>query len=229
MMIRALVFGIDRTLAETEEGHRRAFNAAFSEAGLDWAWDVDLYRELYRVTSGKERIRRYADMLGLSDADIGELHARKNARYAEIVRAGHCPLRFGVEHLIRTSRESGLRLAVCSTTSPVNIVELAQATLPPEGLRASTPVTKPSTAPRWSTPISAHSTSRPRGLHRSAVASEPLLAGRGPGPVAGPPDPAFLSRVPLAPALRSTGSPPGSLGTCFALSGRRRLAQLPSR
>ncbi len=138
-MIKALIFDVDGTLAETEEGHHRAFNAAFAEADLDWAWNVDLYRELYRVTGGKERMRRYADRLGLSvaelsDADIARLHVRKNAHYAEIVRAGQCPLRPGVERLIRTSRESGLRLAVCTTTSRVNIVELLQATLPPEGL-----------------------------------------------------------------------------------------------
>lgn len=137
-MIKALIFDVDGTLAETE-GHRRAFNAAFAEAGLDWAWDVDLYRELYRVTGGRERIRRYAEMRGVSLAEISEddiarLHLCKNAHYAELVRAGHCPLRPGVERLIRTSRARGLRLAVCTTTSRVNIVELVEATLRPEGL-----------------------------------------------------------------------------------------------
>src|SRR5208337_1793157 len=104
VMIKALVFDVDGTLAETEEGHRQAFNAAFAEAGLDWVWDVDLYRDLHRVTGGKERMRHYAERRGvsaaeLSDADIARLHARKNARYAELVRAGQCPLRPGVERL----------------------------------------------------------------------------------------------------------------------------------
>jgi HAD superfamily hydrolase (TIGR01509 family) len=138
-VIRALIFDVDGTLAETEEGHRRAFNAAFAEAGLEWAWDVNLYRELYRVTGGKERMRRYADMRGvsaaeLSDADIAKIHARKNAYYAELVRAGQCPLRPGVERLIRTSGGRGLRLAISTTTSRVNIVELVEATLRPDGL-----------------------------------------------------------------------------------------------
>ena len=138
-MIKALIFDIDGTLAETEEGHRAAFNAAFAEAGLDWTWDVDLYRELYRITGGKERMHRYAEMRGvssaeLSDADIARLHARKNAHYAEIVQAGLCPLRPGVERLIRKARARGLRLAVCSTTSRINIDALVEATLRPEGL-----------------------------------------------------------------------------------------------
>jgi len=138
-VIRALIFDVDGTLAETEEGHRRAFNAAFAEAGLDWAWDVELYRELYRVSGGKERMRRYADMRGvsaneLSDADMAELHVRKNAHYAELVRAGQCPLRPGVERLIRASHAGLLRLAISTTTSRVNVVALIEATLRPDGL-----------------------------------------------------------------------------------------------
>ncbi len=137
-MINALIFDVDGTLAETEEGHRRAFNAAFAEAGLDWVWDVDLYRDLHRVTGGKERMRHYAERRGLSpaelsDAAVARLHVRKNARYGELVRAGLCPLRAGVERLIRTSRARGLRLAVCTTTSRVNIVELVEATLGADG------------------------------------------------------------------------------------------------
>lgn len=138
-MIKALIFDVDGTLSETEEGHRAAFNAAFAEAGLDWTWDAGLYRELYRVTGGRERMRRYAEMRGvsadaLSDADIGRLHGRKNAHYAEMVRAGLCPLRPGVERLIRSARARGLGLGICSTSSRVNIEALVQATLPPEGL-----------------------------------------------------------------------------------------------
>jgi beta-phosphoglucomutase-like phosphatase (HAD superfamily) len=132
-MIKALIFDVDGTLAETEEGHREAFNSAFAETGLDWAWDVDLYRDLHRVTGGKERIRHYADRLGvsrddLSDAAIAKLHWLKNERYSERVRAGQCPLRPGVERLIRTSNGRGMRLAICTTTSRVNVNELVEAT-----------------------------------------------------------------------------------------------------
>ena len=34
MTLRALIFDVDGTLAETEETHRRAFNDTFAEAGL---------------------------------------------------------------------------------------------------------------------------------------------------------------------------------------------------
>ncbi len=69
----------------------------------------------------------------LSDADIARLHQRKNASYAELVRADDCPLRPGVERLILTSRARRMRLAICTTTSRVNIVELVEATLGAEG------------------------------------------------------------------------------------------------
>lgn len=36
MSLQALIFDLDGTLAETEEIHRKAFNRAFADAGLDW-------------------------------------------------------------------------------------------------------------------------------------------------------------------------------------------------
>ena len=71
---RALIFDVDGTLAETEEVHRRAFNAAFAEAGLDWFWDQVTYARLLRVAGGKERIRachvRQRTASPLPDAEI---------------------------------------------------------------------------------------------------------------------------------------------------------------
>jgi len=56
--LKALIFDVDGTLAETErDGHRPAFNAAFFDAGLAWYWDETLYGELLSVTGGKERMR----------------------------------------------------------------------------------------------------------------------------------------------------------------------------
>ena len=37
-MLRALIFDVDGTLADTEELHRQAFNAAFMEMALGWEW-----------------------------------------------------------------------------------------------------------------------------------------------------------------------------------------------
>ena len=56
-MLRALIWDVDGTLAETEEqGHRSAFNQAFSEQGQPWHWDEARYGGLLAITGGKERL-----------------------------------------------------------------------------------------------------------------------------------------------------------------------------
>ncbi len=83
-MLRALIFDVDGTLADTErDAHRPAFNAAFREFGLGWEWDPELYAELLAVTGGKERIRFHAERIGvrLPDDLVGALHAAKTRHY----------------------------------------------------------------------------------------------------------------------------------------------------
>ncbi len=127
--LRALIFDVDGTLAETEEGHREAFNAVFADYGLPWVWDRELYRELLRVTGGKERILHYArtrdpERLAETAARMAAVHEAKNARYAQWVRASGGALRPGVRRLIEEARASGLRLAIATTTSRANVEAL---------------------------------------------------------------------------------------------------------
>ena len=84
MSLRALIFDVDGTLAETEEAHRAAFNAAFSAAGLDWHWSRTDYGRLLTPTGGQERMARWRQETGSgpSDAAIAALHRDKTARYA---------------------------------------------------------------------------------------------------------------------------------------------------
>jgi HAD superfamily hydrolase (TIGR01509 family) len=121
----ALIFDVDGTLAETEELHRQAFNHAFARHGLDWQWDRAVYKDLLRVTGGKERIRAHHERLRiaapLSDVDIAELHRIKTAHYAELVETGCCPLRPGVTDLLAAAKARGQRLAIATTTSHGNI------------------------------------------------------------------------------------------------------------
>lgn len=44
--MRAIIFGSIGTLVETSDLQRRAFNAAFAEAGLAWVWDEAPYRAM---------------------------------------------------------------------------------------------------------------------------------------------------------------------------------------
>ncbi|MBR0963538.1 HAD family hydrolase [Bradyrhizobium diazoefficiens] len=124
----ALIFDVDGTLAETEELHRQAFNHAFARHGLDWHWGREVYKELLRVTGGKERIRAYQERLPigrpLSDADIAALHRIKTAHYADLIETGCCPLRPGVMDLLIAAKTRGQRLAIATTTSHGNIEAL---------------------------------------------------------------------------------------------------------
>lgn len=137
---RALIFDVDGTLAETEEIHRRAFNETFAYFHLPWEWDIGLYCELLKVTGGKERIRHYADdtlhkAVDLTDSEIAKMHRFKTERYAQLIAASGCPLRPGVENLIRTAHERGQRLAIATTTSRGNVEALLVSTLGPDAMK----------------------------------------------------------------------------------------------
>ena len=133
----ALLFDVDGTLADTErDGHRVAFNRAFAEAGLDWEWDVELYRELLSITGGKERIRHYLDkyrpdvtLEGDAAAYIAGLHQAKTRHYEALLAEGEIPLRPGVERLLNEARLAGYRLAITTTTTPANVTALLKNTV----------------------------------------------------------------------------------------------------
>ena len=129
---RALIFDVDGTLAETEEVHRRAFNEAFADAGLDWFWDRPTYARLLRVAGGKERIRAFDQrnaMPSLSFVEIAALHQAKTAHYAALIESGGCPLRPGVAAWLASARQRGQRLAIATTTSHGNIDALLSVAL----------------------------------------------------------------------------------------------------
>jgi len=135
--LRALIWDVDGTLAETErDGHRIAFNRAFEDEGLPWHWDVARYGELLKITGGKERLRHWwhaLDPVAAARPDAQDvvlrLHARKTAHYAELVREGVVVLRPGVRRLLIEARLRGLQLAIATTTTEANVRELLHATL----------------------------------------------------------------------------------------------------
>lgn len=131
MELKALIFDVDGTLAETEEVHRQAFNETFAAQGLDWHWSKEDYRTLLRTTGGKERMVKQRENLGSgpSDAQIADLHKAKTQRYVEIIASGQVSLLPGVAELISRARSAGLRLAIATTTSRANVEALIAATL----------------------------------------------------------------------------------------------------
>lgn len=131
-MLRALLWDVDGTVAETEsDGHRIAFNQAFEQLGLPWRWSVPRYGELLRVTGGRERLLH--DMATQPDAPptavererlARELHGRKNTVYAGLVAQGGITPRPGVRRLVDECHAAGVALAVVTTTSRSNVEAL---------------------------------------------------------------------------------------------------------
>jgi HAD superfamily hydrolase (TIGR01509 family) len=138
-MLKALLWDVDGTLAETErDGHRVAFNLAFAEAGLDWGWTERRYGELLETTGGRERI--LADMAAQPGTPVIQhqrealaqrLHGRKNQHYAALVAEGRIQARPGVVALIREAAAAGLVQAIVTTTSRSNVQALLPMLLGP--------------------------------------------------------------------------------------------------
>jgi HAD superfamily hydrolase (TIGR01509 family) len=128
MTLRALVWDVDGTLAETErDGHRVAFNRAFAEAGLAWQWDEAYYGELLAVAGGRERLlhdlrrRNPSAEAAALERLAGQLHQRKGRHYARILEAERVPLRAGVHELIDECAQRGVQLAIATTTGRDNV------------------------------------------------------------------------------------------------------------
>ena len=90
--LRALIFDVDGTLADTEETHRQAFDYAFLALDLGWAWPKALYGELLQTSGGRERIERFIDMLPLPQDEklrlaalAPAIHREKTRLYTELV------------------------------------------------------------------------------------------------------------------------------------------------
>ena len=157
LMLKALIFDVDGTLADTESAHLAAFNHAFAEQGLDWHWDVALYTSLLEISGGKERMLHYwkhvhpdmkdIDGSGLRDT-IDHLHALKTAAYEAAVQGGAVQLRPGVLALIQQAHQQGLRLAIATTTSPVNIAVLLRNAIGPDWKDFFIVIEDASTAPK---------------------------------------------------------------------------------
>lgn len=132
--MKALLFDVDGTLAETEDLHRRSFNAAFAECGIGWHWDREVNRELLAVSGGIERMRFYMERFSgaepLAMDRLAELHRAKRRHYSEMLASGALQLRPGVRDLLEAARGRRLACAVVTAASAASFNALAQACLP---------------------------------------------------------------------------------------------------
>lgn len=136
--LKALIFDVDGTLADTErDGHRVAFNQAFAEIGVPWRWSIELYGELLAIAGGKERLKFYLETYqsdwkteNLAEF-IVQTHQLKSKYYRSLLKQGAIPLRPGVKRLIMEAKEQGIRLAIATTSTLANATALLETTLDP--------------------------------------------------------------------------------------------------
>jgi HAD superfamily hydrolase (TIGR01509 family) len=128
--LRALLWDVDGTLAETElDGHRIAFNRAFAERGLPWRWDRSTYIGLLAISGGRERLRWFLQRQQIAEPEaslLDALHQAKQVHYRELVVAGEVQLRPGVRRLIEAAAAAGLQQAIVTTSGREAVAALVE-------------------------------------------------------------------------------------------------------
>jgi HAD superfamily hydrolase (TIGR01509 family) len=127
MPLQAILLGSIGTLGETSDLQRRAFNAAFAEAGLDWEWSRKEYRALLARPGGRRRIADYARARG-ETVDADRLHRRKTEILHQFLDKVAVPPRRGLRRLMDAAAQAGLRLGLVSTTSRQTVERMLAAT-----------------------------------------------------------------------------------------------------
>lgn len=136
MALKALLFDVDGTLADTESrGHLPAYNKAFRELGLDWRWTPKLYRDLLHESgaSGRARIRHYLTHynppLGAHaraaakhpEELVESVHTTKSRHFGHLLQRGEMPLRTGVARLMREAHAQGVKIGLVTNASPATM------------------------------------------------------------------------------------------------------------
>lgn len=126
--LRALLFDMDGTLAETESlAHRVAYNLTFQEMGLNIEWSPELYRELLKAPGGgRDRLvhfrQKYQPALGVHAGSdpvewAKQVHAGKSRHFRRLLREGHLPLRAGVRRLFVEAASAGINICIVTNAT----------------------------------------------------------------------------------------------------------------
>lgn len=134
MALKALLFDVDGTLADTEpHGHLPAYNRAFRDLGLNWKWSKALYRKLLLQPGGRERLDHYIeehepdlgehkdDVERDREAWVSDVHKLKSKHFRKRLKSGRVPLRPGVRRLMLEAAQRGLQIAIVTNASKASL------------------------------------------------------------------------------------------------------------
>ena len=134
--IRAIIFDVDGTLAETEQfGHMPACNDAFAKLGFPIRWTLESYKPLLAIPGTPQRMRLALKQLTpkMSDGEVetavSQLYPLKNKYFIERY-ATQLSLRRGVESLIREALAHDVRLAIVTQSHEEQVRTLLKNRLP---------------------------------------------------------------------------------------------------
>ena len=125
--LHGVFWDVDGTLADTEmDGHRPAFNLAFSDLKLPFHWDRDLYSRLLAIPGGLRRVAVHAEDCGviLRADQLEKLRERKSYHYLERIRQGHVSWRPGVLRLITELHQAGLQQWIVTSSGHASVIAL---------------------------------------------------------------------------------------------------------
>ncbi|CAG9460690.1 unnamed protein product [Pedinophyceae sp. YPF-701] len=158
--LKALVWDCDGVILESEDLHRRAYNAAFAHfdvrvGGEVVEWDVAFYDKLQNtVGGGKPKMRWFfgehknewpttSILDGRAPETDGErvkivdvLQDWKTDKYQAMLASGEVPPRAGVIRLMDAARDAGLKVAVCSAATKSSVIATLNALIGPERFEA---------------------------------------------------------------------------------------------
>ena len=125
-IIKACIFDVDGTIAETEGIHLQAFNEAFKEFKVAWNWSKPTYKALLEIAGSENRIRYFNSKTksNFSNDLIRELVKQKTKIYQEKLLSKSFYVRPGVFELVDALNKSKIKIGVATSTSRDNAMKL---------------------------------------------------------------------------------------------------------
>ena len=120
MKYKALLFGSIGTLIESSDIQRTSFNEAFKEAGLDWYWDEQDYRNLLKKSGGTKRVEDFAEKNNVN-VNASQIRNRKTEIFSSYIIKNKQKLRKSVYEIINFSKKNNIKLSLSTSTTTNNV------------------------------------------------------------------------------------------------------------